>query len=181
MVVTAAVRCVCTLIEMSLLTKPMIIETLGKSVPLLVHPSVSIRQNTVSMIAAAAKFFGVTDSYVFLLPLVRPILSCDLIGMEITEKSLNQFLIAPLPRAIYLKTLRQWPQFLTKRESLSGENEESERKRSASTTLTASDLAMDEVIIEKLFLEYMTSLLGYSEQDIFYSAVHRGCLKRNSF
>jgi hypothetical protein len=104
------------------------------------------------MIAAAAKYFGVTDSYVFLLPLIRPILCCDLIGMEITEQALNQFLVSPLPRPVYQKTIRQWPQFLTqssKRESITSENEEASeisRRRSASTPFGPGDLVMEEVI-----------------------------------
>lgn len=172
MVVTAAVRCVCTLIEMSLLTKPMIVETLAKSVSLLVHPSISIRQTTIAMIAAAAQFFGVTDSYVFLLPLIRPILTCDLIGMEITEKALNQFLVSPLPRSIYQKTLRQWPQFLTKRESLSGDPEDSEqRKRSTSTAVGVNDLALDEVL-SFFFLQILDFFPGYCEQNLLHSAIH---------
>ena len=153
MVVSAAVRCVWTLIEMSLLTKPMIVETMAKTVPLLVHPSVSIRQNTIGMIAAAAQYFGVTDSYVFLLPLIRPILSCDLIGMEMTVKTLNQFLVTPVPRATYQKTLRQWPQFLSqaKGESVSSENEEASemaRKRSISSALTTA--ASDPTLLEEV-------------------------------
>lgn len=88
----------------------MIIDTFIKTVPLLLHPVTTIRNNTIGMIAAAAKFFGITDSYVFLLPYIRPILTCDLIGLEITKKSLEQFLLSPLPRIVFIKVIRQWPQ-----------------------------------------------------------------------
>ena len=110
MVVASAVRCICTLIELQLLAKPLVVEVLSKTVPLVLHPSNSIRNNAVDMIAASAKMFGVTDSYVFLLPLIRPVLQCDLIGLEITRKSLLESLMTPIQRKSYQRALREWPQ-----------------------------------------------------------------------
>jgi hypothetical protein len=109
-VVASAVRCIWSLIEMSLLSKPLVVDTIAKTAALLIHPSTAVRENAIGMTAAAAQFIGVTDSYVFLLPHIRPVLTCDLIGLEITSKSLSLALCTAIDRKLYQKTIRQWPQ-----------------------------------------------------------------------
>lgn len=140
-VVASAVRCIWTLIEMRLLSKPLVVDVLAKTVPLLLHPSLAIRDNAIGMIAGASKLFGVTDSYVYLLPHIRPILRCELIGLEITRRSLNESLMAPLQRRVYQKAVRDWPQVLT--QSSTGEQSPRGRTDSMSQSILNDSSAVD--------------------------------------
>jgi hypothetical protein len=130
MVVASAVRCIWTLIEMRLLAKPLVVDVLAKTVPLLLHPSLAIRDNAIGMIAGAAQLFGVTDSYVFLLPHIRPILRCELIGLEITRRSLNESIMSPIQRKVYQKAVRDWPNLLG--QNASSQSDQSSRGRADS-------------------------------------------------
>ena len=174
-VVASAVRCVWTLIEMSLLSKPMIVDTFIKTAPLLVHPVSIIRENTIGMIAAAAKYFGIYDSYVFLLPYIRPILTCDIIGLELTEISLNQFLLPPLPRAVYQKVIRQWPQsfesirkeYFPPKETTNDNNNNTNTTNNNTNTVNSSNSSEDEEKKEAIKKTIYTLLGSYSNILIF--------------
>jgi hypothetical protein len=92
---------------MSLLSKSIVVDNVRTACPLLLHPSSAIRQNIIGFIASSARFLGVVDSYVLLLPLIRPALKFDLIGYELTEKSLKLSLLPPLSRKLYQQGLRK--------------------------------------------------------------------------
>jgi len=108
-VVFNAIKCEQSLIEMGLFSNHVVVDIVKKIVPLLVHPSSAIRDSTVNIIAAAATALGVTDSYAFLLPQLKPLLSCDLVGLEITCRTLRHSLCSPLDRKTYEQAVRVWP------------------------------------------------------------------------
>ena len=105
-VVASSIQCVTSLIKMNLLSKSVIFDSFQKTVPLLVHPCNAIRQSCIDMTVAIAQNFGVTDAYVFLLPCLRPILKCDMIGLDISHANLNLSLVSPLSRKAFQKSLR---------------------------------------------------------------------------
>lgn len=86
-VVAAATRCLWLLIDMRLLSKSIVVDNVRNVSPLLLHPSSSIRKYAIKLVAAASKFLGAIDSYVFILPIIRPILKFELIGYEISENT----------------------------------------------------------------------------------------------
>jgi len=105
-VVSSSIQCITSLIRMNLLSNSVIFDSFQKTVPLLVHPCEAIRQSCIDMTVATAQNFGVTDAYVYVLPCIRPLLKCDMIGVEISRENLNISLVAPLSRRAFQKSLR---------------------------------------------------------------------------
>ena len=122
-VVSASIQCITSLIRMNLLAKSVIFDSFQKTVPLLVHPCEAIRQSCIDMTVATAQNFGITDAYVFVLPCIRPLLKCDMIGVEISQENLKVSLVSPISRKTFQKSLRAKVMAVDVLTSKSGEEE----------------------------------------------------------
>jgi len=104
-VVLRAVQCLTNLIELSLLSTLLIVDTVKNVTPLLLHPSKCVRNAAIQLVAAAAKLLGTTDASVVLLPIIKSTLRFDLTGIEIDSKIINLCLLPPLSRRSYRKAI----------------------------------------------------------------------------
>jgi len=91
--------CLSTLVELGLLTRHTVLEKLQAACPLLFHPSAWIRHELTHLIATVARSLGFPDTYVFLVPILRPYIRYDLLGAEVNEKVLQEALKTPISRA----------------------------------------------------------------------------------
>jgi serine/threonine protein kinase len=74
-VITAAVGCMSNLCSMdAFFTTRMMVEKAKEFVPLVLHPSYSIRSSCVKLLSVIAKTLGSPDVYAFLLPVLQPFL-----------------------------------------------------------------------------------------------------------
>ena len=104
-VVLRAIQCLTNLIELSLLSTLLIVDTVKNVMPLLLHPSKSVRNAAIQLVIAAAKHVGIVDSSVILLPIIKSTLRFDLTGIEIDAKILSLALLPPLSRRSYRKAI----------------------------------------------------------------------------
>ena len=104
-VVLRAVQCLTNLVELSLLSSLLIVDTVKNVTPLLLHPSKSVQNASIQLVTAAAKLVGIVDSSVILLPIIKSTLKFDLTGIEIDAKILSLALLPPLSRRSYRKAI----------------------------------------------------------------------------
>ena len=101
MVVVKAIKCITVLVELQLLRRAIMVECVENVAAILIHPSYSVREAAVGLIAATAAVYGRMDSMVFLLPHMKPCLKHDLVGVELTPCNVRHALVDPLSRAAY--------------------------------------------------------------------------------
>ena len=104
-VVAQSVRCITALVQLRLLSRLMTVDAVKSAAPLLLHPRSTIRSASLSLVDAAAAALGLTDSAVFLLPLLRPALAYNLTGVLLTSETVSKALIEPLSWRAFRRTL----------------------------------------------------------------------------
>ncbi|GAB2292419.1 Serine/threonine-protein kinase [Dionaea muscipula] len=103
-VIVKALDCLTVLCKDGFLRKRVLLEMIDHAFPLLCYPSQWIRRSAVSFIAASSDSLGTVDSYVFLVPLVRPFLRRQPASLA-SEKDLLSCLKPPVPRQIFYQLL----------------------------------------------------------------------------
>lgn len=104
-VVLCSLRSLSTLVQLSLLSRFLLVDFVKKVLPLLVHPSDSLRDATIDFLVQASKSLGVVDSTVFLIPEIREALKYDLSGIELSKSVLKNTLVGNVARPVYKKAL----------------------------------------------------------------------------
>jgi phosphoinositide-3-kinase regulatory subunit 4 len=95
-VVAEALRAICSLIELDLLTKAVISNLVKSFSCLLIHPSECIRIQCVHMLVAAINAFGVVETQALLRPDLIPFLHTDILSVPVDVELLRLALIAPV-------------------------------------------------------------------------------------
>lgn len=93
-VVGAALRGLSVLVSQRVLNRQSLDTIASKVSPLLVHPSVAIREGTVQVFVVLSDQLTPVEQYVFLLPVVRPFLKMNSLSLPSLEKKL----VLPLSR-----------------------------------------------------------------------------------
>ena len=107
-VVARAVRCLCSLVQLGLLTARSILADVVKSmVPLVLHPSQSVREAALRLCAAAFAFVGEAEASVFLLPALKPVQQVDVLGCALTYEVIALSVVAPISRSSYRAAIRE--------------------------------------------------------------------------
>lgn len=101
MVVTAAITCLVKLTELCLLPLNYIVESIEKTVMLVLHPSDAIRASVIKLIVAACHSLGSSEAYVHIVPHLHPFIRNAVAGFEISPGTLSETLITPVSRALY--------------------------------------------------------------------------------
>ncbi|GFP86748.1 serine/threonine-protein kinase ppk19 [Phtheirospermum japonicum] len=99
-----ALDCLAILCRNGFLRKRILLEMIERAFPLLCYPSKWVRRSVVSFIAASSENLGAVDSYVFLVPLIRPFLRRQPASLA-SEKSLLGCLKPPVSRELYHQVL----------------------------------------------------------------------------
>jgi hypothetical protein len=111
-VIVAAVGCMSKLCSFdTFFTTRMMVEKAKEFIPLVLHPSYSIRSSCVQLLSVVAKALGSPDVYAFLLPILQPFLREDFPQSLLphtqngtapfTPSNLLKSIIPPLPRRIF--------------------------------------------------------------------------------
>lgn len=100
-VVGAALRGLAVLVAQRVLNRQSLDTIASKVAPLLVHPSVGIRDGTVQVFAALSEQLTPVEQYVFLLPVVRPFLKMSSPSLQ----SLPKKLVSPLSRQCFKRAV----------------------------------------------------------------------------
>ncbi|OVA06257.1 HEAT [Macleaya cordata] len=103
-VIVNALECLAMLCKSSFLRKRILLEMIERAFPLLCYPSQWVRRLAVSFIAASSESLGAVDSYVYLAPVVRPLL-CRQPASLASEKSLISCLKPPVSRQLFYQVL----------------------------------------------------------------------------
>ncbi|KAK6151856.1 hypothetical protein DH2020_014491 [Rehmannia glutinosa] len=103
-VIVNALDCLAILCRNSFLRKRILLEMIERAFPLLCYPSKWVRRSAVSFIAASSENLGAVDSYVFLVPVIRPFLRRQPASLA-SEKSLLGCLKPPVSRELYHQVL----------------------------------------------------------------------------
>ncbi|CAA0838617.1 protein kinase family protein / WD-40 repeat family protein [Striga hermonthica] len=103
-VIVNALDCLVILCRNGFLRKRILLEMIERTFPLLCYPSKWVRRSAVSFIAASSENLGAVDSYVFLVPLIRPFLRRQPASLA-SEKSLLGCLKPPVSRELYHQVL----------------------------------------------------------------------------
>ena len=82
------------------------IDLIDNIIPLLFHPSYSVRAASIELLASISDVFGLTYTAVFLLPKLWPnYLKYDIQGIKITSKVLSLALLSPINRRNYRQAI----------------------------------------------------------------------------
>lgn len=103
-VIVNALDCLAILCRSSFLRKRILLEMIERAFPLLCYPSKWVRRATVTFIAASSENLGAVDSYVFLVPVIRPFLRRQPASLA-SEKALLGCLKPPVSREVYHQVL----------------------------------------------------------------------------
>ncbi|KAH8041953.1 hypothetical protein HPB51_019694 [Rhipicephalus microplus] len=95
-----ALKALTELAEMGLFRKQMLYELTAETIPLLYHPNLWIRQNTVGFVCAVTKTLSLADTQCKLRPMLQPYLKRSVVEMDKEVAMLNA-LQDPLPRSLY--------------------------------------------------------------------------------
>ena len=117
-VVVQSVRCITSLVQLSLLSRLMTVDAVKSAAPLLLHPRHALRHVTLSLVQSAGVALGSTDSAVFLLPLLRPALAHPLNGTTLTARTISDALVEPLSWNAYRRALADRQHALSKSDPL---------------------------------------------------------------
>lgn len=99
-IISKALKALTELAEMGLFRKQMLYELTSETIPLLYHPNLWIRQNTVGFVCAVTKTLSLADTQCKLKPMLQPYLKHNVVEMH-TEVAVLSALQDPLPRSLY--------------------------------------------------------------------------------
>ncbi|KAL1417642.1 hypothetical protein MTO96_026690 [Rhipicephalus appendiculatus] len=99
-IISKALKALTELAEMGLFRKQMLYELTAETIPLLYHPNLWIRQNTVGFVCAVTKTLSLADIQCKLRPMLQPYLKRSVVEMDKEVAMLNA-LQDPLPRSLY--------------------------------------------------------------------------------
>lgn len=99
-VIVNALDCLTILCRKAFLRKRILLEMIEHAFPLLCYPSQWVRRSVVAFIAASSESLGAVDSYVFLVPLIRPFLRRQPASLA-SEKALLSCLKPPVSRQVF--------------------------------------------------------------------------------
>ncbi|KAK2989607.1 hypothetical protein RJ640_027381 [Escallonia rubra] len=103
-VIVNALDCLVILCKKGFLRKRILLEMIEHAFPLLCYPSHWVRRSIVSFIAASSESLGAVDSYVFLVPVIRPFLRRQPASLG-SEKALISCLKPPVSRQLFYQVL----------------------------------------------------------------------------
>ncbi|PSS15560.1 Serine/threonine-protein kinase vps15 [Actinidia chinensis var. chinensis] len=103
-VIVNALDCLAILCKSSFLRKRVLLQMIERAFPLLCYPSQWVRRSAVTFIAASSENLGAVDSYVFLVPVIRPFLRRQPASIA-SEKSLLACLKPPIARQVFYEVL----------------------------------------------------------------------------
>ncbi|KAI3932096.1 hypothetical protein MKW92_032179 [Papaver armeniacum] len=103
-VIVNALECLAMLCQSSFLRKRILLEMIERAFPLLCYPSQWVRRLAVTFIAASSNCLGAVDSYVYLAPVIRPLLRRQPASLA-SEKSLISCLKPPVSRQVFYQVL----------------------------------------------------------------------------
>nr|XP_043627888.1 serine/threonine-protein kinase VPS15 [Erigeron canadensis] len=103
-VIVNALDCLAILCTSGFLRKRILLEMIEHAFPLLCYPSQWVRRSAVTFIAASSETLGAVDSYVFLVPLIRPFLRRQPASLA-SESSLFSCLKPPVSRQVFYQIL----------------------------------------------------------------------------
>ncbi|KAA8523187.1 hypothetical protein F0562_009610 [Nyssa sinensis] len=103
-VIVNALDCLAILCKSGFLRKRMLLEMIERAFPLLCYPSQWVRRSVVTFIAASSESLGAVDSYVFLVPVIRPFLRRQPASLA-SEKALLSCLKPPVSRQLFYEVL----------------------------------------------------------------------------
>ncbi|KAM5546499.1 hypothetical protein ABKV19_002433 [Rosa sericea] len=103
-VIVNALDCLAILCKSGYLRKRILLEMIERAFPLLCYPSQWVRRSAVSFIAASSDCLGAVDSYVFLAPVIRPLLRRQPASLA-SEKALLSCLKPPVSRQVFYQVL----------------------------------------------------------------------------
>jgi hypothetical protein len=93
-VIVKAIQCLHSLIQMGLLAKFLVVDTVTNAVPLLLNPCSSIREASICLVTTAMQRLGPIDSMVFLFPVLRSVCRYDITICKSLAESEAQFRLA---------------------------------------------------------------------------------------
>ncbi|KAL2229029.1 probable serine/threonine-protein kinase vps15 isoform X1 [Sesamum indicum] len=103
-VIVNALDCLAILCRSGFLRKRILLEMIERAFHLLCYPSKWVRRSAVTFIAASSENLGAVDSYVFLVPIIRPFLRRQPASLA-SEKALLACLKPPVSRELYHQVL----------------------------------------------------------------------------
>ncbi|XP_059638259.1 serine/threonine-protein kinase VPS15 [Cornus florida] len=103
-VIVNALDCLAFLCKSGFLRKRILLEMIERAFLLLCYPSQWVRRSVVNFIAASSESLGAVDSYVFLVPVIRPFLRRQP-GSLASEKALLSCLKPPVSRQVFYQVL----------------------------------------------------------------------------
>ncbi|KAL8498250.1 hypothetical protein ACS0TY_021541 [Phlomoides rotata] len=103
-VIVNALECLAILCRSGFLRKRILLEMIDRTFPLLCYPIKWVRRSAVTFIAASSENLGAIDSYVFLVPVIRPFLRRQPSSLA-SEKTLLGCLKPPVSREVYHQVL----------------------------------------------------------------------------
>ncbi|XP_071741690.1 serine/threonine-protein kinase VPS15 isoform X1 [Rutidosis leptorrhynchoides] len=103
-VIVNALDCLAILCTSGFLRKRILLEMIEHAFPLLCYPSQWVRRSAVKFIAASSETLGAVDSYVFLVPLIRPFLRRQPSSLA-SENALFSCLKPPVSRQVFYQIL----------------------------------------------------------------------------
>ncbi|XP_075509748.1 serine/threonine-protein kinase VPS15-like [Primulina tabacum] len=103
-VIVNALVCLAILCRRNYLRKRILLEMIERAVPLLCYPSKWVRRSAVTFIASCSENLGAIDSYVFMVPLIRPFLRRQPASLA-SEKAVLSCLKPSVSRELYYQVL----------------------------------------------------------------------------
>ncbi|MQL91350.1 hypothetical protein Taro_023949 [Colocasia esculenta] len=103
-VLVNALQCLTLLCKSGFLRKKILLDMIGKALPLLRYPIQWVRRSAVGFIAASSESLGPVDSYVYLSPVLRQFLHREPTSLYL-ESSLFSFLKPPVSKLIFYQVL----------------------------------------------------------------------------
>ncbi|KAL8102489.1 hypothetical protein AgCh_027112 [Apium graveolens] len=103
-VIVNALDCLTILCKSRFLRKRILLEMIEHAFPLLCYPSQWVRRSAVAFIAASSDNLGAVDSYVFLVPVIRPFLRRQPASL-VSEKAFLSCLNPPVSRQVFYQLL----------------------------------------------------------------------------
>ncbi|KAK1377666.1 Serine/threonine-protein kinase VPS15 [Heracleum sosnowskyi] len=103
-VIVNALDCLTILCKSRFLRKRILLEMIEHAFPLLCYPSQWVRRSAVAFIAASSDNLGAVDSYVFLVPVIRPFLRRQPASL-VLEKAFLSCLNPPVSRQVFYQLL----------------------------------------------------------------------------
>ncbi|KAL4563875.1 hypothetical protein LXL04_027923 [Taraxacum kok-saghyz] len=103
-VIVNALDCLAVLTKSVFLRKRVLLEMIEHAFPLLCYPSQWVRRSVVTFVSASSESLGAVDSYVFLVPLIRPFLRRQPSSLA-SETALLSCLKPPVSRTVFYQIL----------------------------------------------------------------------------